>query len=357
MWLVQMGQLDGLTGESGLSCAAVRKDVDLARGVVTSFRYLCVVLSFPSPIRPAPADLISPVTSADALLTSPHLKSLTSLSILPLYPHPSSPFSEPPRPFPLGLQLIPVRASNPLQTLNIGIPLELCTTEAARQHLSRLRPRELGVSLRNLTEEMLVELEALVGGPRVGLEEDAYDSHDRDTELADDARSRGTELVSIRYLPTRDRPFVDPSLFIHPSLTAFPHLTIYLPKMASYPQLPYPGQAIGTGPDRVSFAQKVVDLIASDAVFGAEGRVTVWVERGEGALGEALGGDGAERIWPVAIEGEGVEEVEGKMGALTVGEQGDEQGEKGVEKGWERQTDLRLFGGLIGVRMESSTLR
>ncbi|KAL7412484.1 hypothetical protein BDY24DRAFT_107164 [Mrakia frigida] len=289
----------------------------------------------------------------DKILLSPSLKNLTSLSLLPTFPIPSSPYSEPPRAFPFGLQLIPPRPK--LEIINIGLPIDLVTNEASRQHLARLRPKQLGLTFVRPTVEIFEELERLLGGPRSGggasrEEEEEEEERRRRNGGIEEQRTR-TEVLSLRYIPPIDRPLIDPRVFISDALRSFPRIIIYLPRFTTSLRIPYLGDWSPNSPP-TSFSQRVVDLVASDNEF-CDGRISVWL------VGDGLdtGGDeraeeeerrlsrGGRRIWPVVEEG-----LEERMGGLTMLEKGKGKGKSEV---WERQTDLRLFGGLIGVRMES----
>ena len=213
--------------------------------------------------------------------------------------------------------------------------------------------------------EIFEELERLLGGPRSGGRGDQHE-HEHDEEEARRARSgegegertSRTEVLSLRYIPPIDRPLVDPRIFISDALRSFPRIIIYLPRFTTFARLPYLGE--WTDPHNTpptSFSQRVVDLVASDEDF-CDGKISVWL------VGDGLdtGGDeraeeeerrlsrGGKRIWPVVVEEDGEGGLVEKMGGLEVGEKGKGKGKSEL---WERQTDLRLFGGLIGVRMES----
>jgi hypothetical protein len=98
--------------------------------------------------------------------------------------------------------------------------------------------------------------------------------------------------------------------------------------------LPYVGQA----DPATSFSQRLVDLVASDDELFA--KVEIWALGG--LSGEVvLGGVEDERLWP-AVQAEEVKEAV-ESGDLPAA----------PPEHWQRQTDLRLFGGLIGVRMEA----
>ncbi|CDZ96187.1 hypothetical protein [Phaffia rhodozyma] len=303
------------------------------------------------------------------ILTSPKMKHLETLNILPIYLESSAfnPYLPPPRPFPFGVHLIPVGT---IRSVSIGLPLDQCTNQTTRRHLSSLQLDFLGVTLNRPSEQLFAELADLVG--------------------------KTVQTISIRYLPDLTVPlraFVDPGVLTGPSIRSFERVVITLPKITSFGRIPYQNQpeANELG-ERVAFSQRLIDLLDMDnegptvRVSGAgdrfedkgdmnrdeqlesrgglRNRTVVYLGRSHGDE-EEHGLSTGRRIWPLTDEF-AFEPIEkrpmmdkNKSGSRLSNGQceggNDEKDDKpdNTVESWERQTDLRLFGGLIGIRMES----
>jgi len=295
-------------------------------------------------------DVPSPARLADEILADPRLRKVMSISILPTFPHPSSPFLPPPPAFQLGLQMIPV--TNGLQLLAIGLPLDTCTNATSRAHLGRLRLTQLGVTFNRPTEELMAELWSLVG--------------------------ETCRTLSVRYTPPirsvghqiQLEPLVDPAVLVRSALRKLPHVVFYLPRMLSLAALPYENQPReGTRPTTTSFAQRLVDLVAVDDEL--RDKIEVWLVGGvAGLLRGGVGGfdpldpatpgggseEPNERLWPVSVEAAleaGMSEDDRLRAAAGRRRSSAAELDQRNKETWTRQTDLRLLGGLFGVRMES----
>lgn len=269
-----------------------------------------------------------------------------SISILPTWPHPSSPFLPGLAPFPFGLQVIPIRAH--LQILALGLPLDMCTNPTSRQHLRSLRLNQLGVSIARPGPEILAELWDLVGD------------------------TCGT--LSIRYTPSINvvghqiqlEPLVDPLSILYSPLRNFPHLVFYLPRIVSLAAVPYANQPMEGGHAVASFAQRLVDVVADDDEL--RDKVEIWLVGGVDGLLSGFGGvsdsGGSstsadnERLWPIPAPTNDVNQLptddpEFNAALLQRRRSSAAEADQRSKSTWQRQTDLRLLGGLLGVRMES----
>lgn len=272
-----------------------------------------------------------------------------SISILPTFPHPSSPFLPPPPAFPLGIQMLPV--TDRLQLLAIGLPLDTCTNATSRAHLGRLRLTQLGVTFNRPTEEVMHELWTLVG--------------------------ETCRTLSVRYTPPirsvghqiQLEPLVDPAGLVRSALRNFPHVVFYLPRMLALAALPFENQPREGSRPTISFAQRLVDLVAVDDEL--TDRVEIWLVGGvAGLLRGGVGGfdpldpstpgggseEPNERLWPVSIDAAfeaSLSEDDRLRAAVGRRRSSAAELDQRNKETWTRQTDLRLLGGLFGVRMES----
>lgn len=283
----------------------------------------------------------------DEILTDPRLKSVMSISILPTFPHQSSPFLPAPAPFPLGVQMIPARKH--LQILALGLPLDTCTNPTSRTHLRSLRLSQLGVTLSRPTGELLDELWGLVG--------------------------ETCRTLSIRYTPPiravghqlQLEPLVDPTLFmLSAAVRQGLHTVFYLPRLLALDSLPYAGQPVDNGRPTASFAQRLVDLVSVDD--DVRDSVEVWLVGGVGGLlNSGVGGFDAldpttpggagqeanERLWPVPLTVDANLPPDERLRAAAGRRRSAaEEADQRRKETWTRQTDLRL-GGLFGLRLES----
>jgi hypothetical protein len=265
---------------------------------------------------------------------------------LPLYPYSPSPFENVLPPFDFGLQLIPVPSETRprLKHLTLGLPLELTTNAAQRQHLGQLKPEKFSMTV-------LRPSNALFG------------------ELAT-ALSEVTDTLSIRYLSvSAHRELSDPASFVCSTLDAFKHVHLHLPARANSAfRHPY----IGRMDERITFADRIIDLILADKE--RQERYTVWIEDYRGGFNldlsrrEEILYQPAEKdkilfdiglhdldenppaeSGPSTIQNSTVTVVGGPE---TTVKKPTAKG-KDSEKSWERETNLKLLGGLISLRLES----
>ncbi|KAJ9094292.1 hypothetical protein QFC21_006118 [Naganishia friedmannii] len=243
-----------------------------------------------------------------------------------------------------------------LHKLTLGLPLDLSTNAVSRQHLRLLRPKRLEITLLLRPHPELF------------------------TELADLLEGNTDELC-IRFLASdQTHELCNPREIVVAQLDRFNKVDFHLPALTSSAMnRPYQGQQ-----DRhTSFADHVVNLIALDEE--RRKRYTVWVEqpeRPDGPMGP-MGGLGAgwlkpqERVaWERQVdvaEGAGRRDVrfvddqdereqsKSEMSSIKQGKQpanrnantgSQAAGGSGTEH-WERETHLKLLGGLLSLRLES----
>jgi hypothetical protein len=294
---------------------------------------------------------------SDTIIRAPALKKLSSLSILPTYPHSSNPFVQASRAFPFGLQLIPTfnssstsdtTTTSPLKILNLGLPLDVCTNAASRQHLRELKLSQLGISLRHPTTALFSELETLLLPPidTESSSDNAQAAQDLSTSsylaTAPNAPSAAEsfQTLSIRLVPTYTSPLPSPSIFLALPLRRFPRISIYLPRTTTLGRLPYEDQSSA----EVPFSQRLVDLVAPDDEM--RDKVEIYLVGGLGGdnwVGAASDGgakkDGTERIWPYVTDDEKTElEAAGEREKEEEGRRKmSREAEKKTKETWERQ--------------------
>lgn len=230
--------------------------------------------------------------------------------------------------FPFGLQL--VRTTKPLESLTFGLPLESTTNSASRQHLKTLKTPSLSLTFGKPTTSLFSELR----------------------ELADT-----TSHLTIRYVPQRG--FVDSNMFLSDPLQAFPRIELYL-------LLPRPRMMmVGSGDNRTiaedpespakRFVTELIDTLEISSEEMQE-RYTVWLMDGWDIPGRAHKATKT-KLWPKEafwdMEAEIADEEkpaqpEDKRGETIVPTKA-----KGKQAYWERETNLRLLGGLFNLRLES----
>lgn len=246
-----------------------------------------------------------------------------------------------------------------LDCFTLGLPLELATNEVSRQHLASLRPKRLEITL------LLQHNPSLM------------------TELADLLADKIHEL-SIRYLASDRAPIElpDPALLLSSTMDRFAAIDIHLPALTAPSPFPtiVPHRPYHAQPDaHTSFSEHLVNLIALDPERGK--RYAVWMEKPPPAVGGGFppGWIKAEEqvLWERAVEmpfrlsddvvaredvlahGKGreaepssVKEGKRKMAGERDQAHEDDPGTTGSEH-WERETNLKLFGGLVSLRLES----
>lgn len=282
----------------------------------------------------------------DTLIRHPQLTHLESLSIAPLYPYSPSPFENVLPPFDFGLQLIPVPSETRprLKHLSLGLPLELITNATQRQHLAQLKPEKFSMTVLRPSNPLFSELATALAG--------------------------ATDTLSVRYLNvSAHRELSDPASFVCTALDAFKHVHLHLPARAnSVFHHPY----IGRIDERVSFADRIIDLILADKE--RQERYTVWIEDFRGGFNldltrrEEILYQPAEKdkvLFDVGFDMDEEEPVAGRSSVeqsrttVTVANGPETSVKKPVgkgkdaEKSWERETNLKLLGGLISLRLES----
>jgi hypothetical protein len=232
-------------------------------------------------------------------------------------------------PFDFGLQLIPPPDNDRqrLRHLEIGLPLEECTKEAQRQHLAELRLLSLGVTILKPKVSFLVELAELLRGI--------------------------TPTIELRYLCLSTREMANPAVFLSEPLESFEHVVLHLPRLASsFHRHPYIGQTDAN----TSFAQKILDVIMSNEEM--QDRYTVWIEDED----EGFDVNGRRRevsLWqaPLRVQEDTSAAITETLTALRMSDSKDMQSTDGQAQNksdsWERETNLKLFGGLVSLRMES----
>lgn len=307
-------------------------------------------------LTPAPADLI---------LRHPQLTHLSSLSIMPRYPFSPHPFEPLLHPFDFGLQLVPVPAADGpgLRHLELGLPLDMCTNRAQRQHLKALRLESLAVTVIRPDEALFRELADLLAEPRLDLLVDSLADTERQTEL--DAPTptptpplRKLTVRYVYYLSPTARELCDPALLVSPTLDRFESVHIRLPWVASAAvQHPY----IGRGQSTLAFAERLVQLVTDAPDESRLRRYTVSVQPHDERFG--LAHDGKETVLyepPAAIRERFAEEATAAGSSSTSGEKGGKGKEVTAssaparkDEHWERETNLKLLGGLISLRLES----
>jgi len=271
---------------------------------------------------------------------------------MPLFPYSPSPFEEIVAPFPFGLQLIPVPSETRprLKHLTLGMPLEMTTNAAQRQHLAELAPEKLSITVLRPSRSLFQELASRL--PEV------------------------IDTLSIRYLNINmDADLVDPAIFVSPTLDVFKHVHIHLPARAS--SIAH-HNFINRPDPSVTFADRVVDLILADK--DRQEKYTVWIEdqrsgfnldlsRREQILYQPQATEKDKVLFDVDFDFDAVQEptgassttqsTAGSSARMTTASSSAPSGSNGSrgkakeERVWDRETNLQLLGGLISLRMES----
>jgi hypothetical protein len=236
-----------------------------------------------------------------------------------------------------------------------GLPLESTTNEASRQQLAVLRPSKLTLSFVRPTVPLFKELEGLVG--------------------------ETTDVLEIRYIPAGSGRLALPSVLICDPLQAFKKVVIYLylPRTRIEVPGPFGASAYIPGKDQPAVSEFLASLISALEVESQEvqERYEVWRVEGWQIPGAAQMAT-KERLWPeVLVEAE-VTEVSGlaigdeaasavaesaaavipagPSGWSKAGSKATTSGKQPVTKErdhWDRETNLRLLGGLVNLRLES----
>jgi hypothetical protein len=191
-------------------------------------------------------------------------------------------------------------------------------------------------------------------------------------ELADLLADKITTL-SIRYLAS-DRATVDlpdPAFLLSPTMDRFHAIDIHLPALTAPSRIVLHRSYQGQSDPHTSFSQQLVHLISLDP--DRRKRYAVWLE---GNPLPPMGGLGPVAIKPeervilerykdVVYEGladelvavqAGLSDKKGETPGGGTGKKGKARDDGPVDGGsdhWERETNLKLFGGLLSLRLES----
>lgn len=218
------------------------------------------------------------------------------------------------------------------------MPLESTTNSSSRQQLKILQPRYLDLTFVTPTIELFTELKDLV--------------------------SSTTECLSIRYVAVRGVP--NASLFLCEPLQAFKRINIYL-------NLPRPRRRIaGTGNDRhivdepdPAGERLVTNLIAALEIADEETQARYRIVKvDDWDVAGQVHSAPRTRLWPLHdLNDELRSRQEGTSSQLTVDPKDSlatveptgagPSVTKTKSQRWERETNLRLLGGLINLRLES----
>lgn len=287
----------------------------------------------------------APSPTPDTILCHRDLLFLSEIAILPHYPTTFHPLSFRLDPFPFGLQL--VRTVRPLRSLTYGLPLESTTNASSRQGLKTLAPRHLSLTFDRPTVALFSELKDLL--------------------------SDTLERLTIRYVPSR--VFVNPrEVLLCEALRKFKRVELQLLLPRARMTLLGTGSERTLGEDPESPRRRFIDGMLA-ALEGASEEtqeayevhvVANWDIPGRAHLAEMT------RIWPVESEasvlfdeaeedgqkagagaGAGAAKEDEKKGFARVSSGAGASGSKDKSEHWERETNLRLLGGLFNLRLES----
>lgn len=232
--------------------------------------------------------------------------------------------------FPFGLQLI--RPPESLTSFTYGFPLDSTTNSASRQQLKTIQSSHLSISLVSPTLGLFTELEGLVGST--------------------------TEELTLRYVGVRT--MVDSTMFLSTPLQAFPKVRLVL-------NLPRARKTfVGTGAERtlvddpqsptVRFLSSLLEAVEV-ADRDIQERYEIWNVENWDIPGQAHNAERT-RLWPKSVlwdmdseddlNSEKLEELASPEVSRNAGPSG-----AGRPAHWDRQTNLRLLGGLINLRLES----
>lgn len=212
------------------------------------------------------------------------------------------------------------------------MPLESTTNASSRQQLKILRPRYLDLTFVTPTLDLFTELKDLVAST--------------------------TECLSIRFVAVRTVP--NASIFLCPPLQSFKRININL-------NLPRPRRRIaGSGSDRhivdepdAAGERLVTNLVAALEIADDEtqARYRIWKVDDWDVAGQVHSAPRT-RIWPILDEEAGDPHDDPSPTAVVTKSDCAVStaiaGPSVVKSDrWERETNLRLLGGLINLRLES----
>jgi len=253
------------------------------------------------------------------------MESLEIISILPDYPTSFHQLVPPVPTLLFGFQLI--RTRKPMKSLTYGFPLELTTNSASRQQLKTLHPPKL-----NLTFDL----------PTVSLFEELQN-----------AVAENTEILGLRYTPTRR--LVDHQMFLCEPLQSFRRIHLYL-------NLPRPRNIMVGPPDHRAVEEDpsspvvvfVTSLLSAMEAADSEvqDRYTIWKVDGWDSPGQVKNATKT-RIWPAQV----LFSLDFDENDVAPQEEAQPVVERNESKHWERETNYKLFGGLLNLSLESKRHR
>lgn len=253
---------------------------------------------------------------------------MTQITIMPDYPTSFHQLVFAIPAFPFGLQL--VRTTKPTTSFTYGLPLESTTNSTSRQQLKRLQVPRLSLTFVTPSTSILSELKGLA-----------------DT----------TEHLTIRYVPLRG--LVDARIFLCEALQAFRKIELNL-------LLPRPRMMmVGSGVDRTvvedpeSPGQRFVTDLLNALELADEDvqerytvvRLDEWDIPGRAHKATRTKLWPKEALWDLDLETLDEDPSNGPIEASESSIQPAKSKKK--PEHWERETNLRLLGGLFNLRLES----
>jgi hypothetical protein len=237
--------------------------------------------------------------------------------------------------FLFGLPL--VRTKKSLKSFTLGLPLESATNPTVRQHLKTLAPPRFAMTTLRPSSTLFTELHGLIG--------------------------ETTEQLDIRYIPART--VADSSVFLCDALKSFRKVNIYLcfprPRMV----LIGPNRELAEDPESplTAFLASIVSAIESEP-SEVQRKYSVWKVQGWETEGQVQNATKT-RLWPKAVLFDhdfdfDDEEERGDTNTepVVVADEPDVAPVRAVDDdNWERETNLKLFGGFLSLSLESKRHR
>lgn len=242
---------------------------------------------------------------------------------MPDYPTSFHPLVFPTPIFPFGLQLVRTKS---LVRFNYGMPLESTTNPSSRQQFKIMQPRYLDITTVTPTVELFTEIKDLVAST--------------------------TDTLSIRFVSVRAVPHA--SIFLCAPLQEFKRIDLYLNLRRPTRRLAGEGDSrhIVDEPDAAGqrlITQLIDGLELSDQE--TQTRYRIWrVDDWDlaGSAHDAL----RTRLWPV-LDDQLEEASSGNAKSDQTVANPESSKATAKPQRWERETNLRLLGGLINLRLES----
>lgn len=284
----------------------------------------------------SPGDICEPhlgiSLTTDTILLNPLLANLEEILFMPDYPTPFHQLISPVPHFQFGLQLL--KTTKPMKTLIYGFPLETTTNSASRQQLRTLHPSKLQLTTYAPYAKLFEELKDLV--------------------------AETTDVLILRYVPFRS--LVLPSLFLCDHLQSFKriHLHLWLPRPRMIMTGPDGHRSLTEDPES-PVTVFITNFLAEmeHASVEVQERYKVYKFEGWDTAGQVNQATKT-RIWPKDVlfnEDLDAEDAEGAHKVASVDEEDEDEARQVEEaeerKYWERETDLKLFGGLVNLKLES----